>query len=79
MGEFIGNLLGVKVGLVGELDALVIRIVRFFADCHLVRLSSSTSFLICLFRSLSVSSVRFSPRFRSCSSANDLAEVRRVF
>ena len=28
MGEFIGNYLGVKVGLVGEPDALVGRVVR---------------------------------------------------
>ena len=45
------------------------------ADFHLVRLSSITSFLICLFRSLSVSSVEFSPRFRSHSSANDLDDA----
>ena len=31
MGEFIGNHLGVKVGLVGEPDALVGRVVRLFA------------------------------------------------
>ena len=48
------------------------------ADCHLVQLSSTTSFFICLFRSLSVSSVGFSPRFRSRSSASDLADAGRV-
>ena len=31
MGEFIGNHLGVSVGLVGEQDALVGRVVRLFA------------------------------------------------
>ena len=48
------------------------------ADCHLVRLSSTTCFFICLFRSLSVSSAGFSPRFRSRSSASDLADAGRV-
>ena len=48
------------------------------ADCYLVRFSSTTSFLICLFRSLSVSSVGFSPRFRSRSSASDLTDADRV-
>ena len=32
MGEFIGNLLGVYVGLVGERDAHVWRVVRLFAS-----------------------------------------------
>ena len=41
-------------------------------------LVSNTSFGICLFRSLSVSSVGFSPRFRSRSSANDLADAGMV-
>ena len=44
------------------------------ADCHLVRLSSTTSFFICLFRSFCVSSVGFSPRFRSRSPASYLAD-----
>ena len=48
------------------------------ANCHLVHLSSTTSFLICLFRSLFVLSARFSPRFRSRSSANNLADAGRV-
>ena len=48
------------------------------ADCHLVRLSSTTSFGICLFRSLSVSSVGFSSRYLSRSSASDLADAGRV-
>ena len=48
------------------------------SDCHLVRLSSTTNFFICLFGPLSVSSVGFSPRFRSCSSASDLADAGRV-
>ena len=48
------------------------------ADCHLVRLSSTTNFWICLFRSLSVSSAGFSPRFRSRSSASDLVDAGRV-
>ena len=48
------------------------------ADCHLVRLSSTTSYLIGLFGSLSVSSAGFSPRFRSRSSASDLADAGRV-
>ena len=100
IGEFIGNHLGVLVDLVGEPDALVGRVVRFFqlrpitsrhrcdmpvrwshlstADCHLVRLSSTTSFWISLFRSLSISSEGFSPRFRSRSSTSDLADVSRV-
>ena len=94
MVEFIGNHLGVMVGLV------VGRVVRFFtlrpltcrhrcempvrwshlsaADRHLVRLSSTTSFRICLYRWLSVSSAGSSPRFRSRSSASDLADAGRV-
>ena len=47
-------------------------------DSHLVRLSTTTSFFICLFRSLSVSSSGFSPRFRSRSSASDLADASSV-
>ena len=35
-------------------------------------------FFICLFRSLNVSSVGFSPRFRPRSSASDLADAGRV-
>ena len=31
MGELIGNHFGAKVGLVGEPDALLVRVVRFFA------------------------------------------------
>ena len=45
------------------------------ANYHLVRLSSTTSFWICLFRSLSVSSAAFSPHIRSRSSASDLADA----
>ena len=41
------------------------------ANWHLVRLSSTTSFWICLFRSFSVSSAEFSQRFRSRSSERD--------
>ena len=48
------------------------------ADFHLVRLSSTTSFFICLFRSLSISSAGFSRRFRSRSSASDLADAGSV-
>ena len=40
------------------------------ADCHLVRLSSTSSFGICLFTSLSVTSVGLSQRFRSRSLAD---------
>ena len=47
-------------------------------DCNLVRLSSTTSLWICLFRSLSVSSAGFSPRLLSRSSASDLADADRV-
>ena len=47
------------------------------ADCHLVRLSSTTSFFICLFRSLSVSSAGFSPCIRSRASASDLTDDMR--
>ena len=45
------------------------------ADCHLVHFSSTISFWISLFRSLSDSSAGFSPRFRSRSSASDLADA----
>ena len=48
------------------------------ADWHLVRLSFSTSFLICLFRSLIVSSAGFSPCFLSRSLAIDLADAGSV-
>ena len=48
------------------------------ADCHLVRLPSTTSFWNCPFRSLSVSSAGFSRRFRYRSSASDLADAGRV-
>ena len=48
------------------------------ADCHLVRLSTTTSIRICLFGSMSVSSVGFSPSFRSRSSASDLTDAGRV-
>ena len=48
------------------------------ADFHLARLSSTASFWICLFRSLSVSSAGFSLLFRSRSSASDLADVDMV-
>ena len=48
------------------------------ADCHLVRLFHITSFWICLFRSFSVPSAGFSPRFLSRSSASDLAGAGRV-
>ena len=104
MGEIIVNHFGVKVGLIGEPDALLGRVVRSLphrplasrhrcdmpvicshlstADCHLVRLSSNFSifyqFLHCLFRSLSVSSAGLSPRFRSRSSASDLADAGMV-
>ena len=42
------------------------------------RLSSTTSFFICLLRSLSVSSAGFSQRFQSRSSASDLADTSMV-
>ena len=48
------------------------------ADCHLVRMSSTTSFWICLLCSLSVSSAVFSPRYRSRSTASDLADAGRI-
>ena len=44
----------------------------------MVRLPSTTSSYICLLSSLSVSSVGFSPRFRTRSSASDLADAGRV-
>ena len=46
--------------------------------CHLFRLSFTTSFFICLLRSLCVSSEGLSQRFRSPSSASDLADAGRV-
>ena len=48
------------------------------ADCHLVRLSSSRSIWICLFRSLSVSQAGFSRRFPSRPPESDLADAGRV-
>ena len=48
------------------------------ADCHLARLSFTTSFFICSFRSLSVSWVALSRRFRTRSSASGLADAGRV-
>ena len=48
------------------------------ADRHLVRLSSTISFWICLSSSLSASSAGFSLRFRFRSSASDLADGGRV-
>ena len=48
------------------------------ADCHLVHLSSTTSFWIYMFISLSVSSAGFSRRFRSRLSACDLADAGQV-
>ena len=47
-------------------------------DSHSVRLSSTTSFWICLFRLLSVLSAGLSLRFRSRSSASDLADAGSV-
>ena len=47
-------------------------------DSHLAHLSSTTTFFISLFRSLSVSSAGFSPRFRSRSSASELADAGRA-
>ena len=49
------------------------------ADCHLVRLSSTTNGWISLFTSLSVPSAGFIWRFRSRSSASDLADASRLF
>ena len=51
--------------------------IELTADCHLVRLSSTTRFLVCLFLSLSVLSAGFSPRFWSRSSASDLGRCRQ--
>ena len=48
------------------------------ADCNFVHLSSTTSFGICLFRSLSISPAWFSRRFRSRSSETDLADAGKV-
>ena len=48
------------------------------ANSHLVRLFTITSLRICLFRSLSVSTAGFSPRFRYRSSACDLADAGMV-
>ena len=45
------------------------------ANCHLVRLSSTISYFICLFRSLSVEMAGYSRRFRAHSSAMDLADA----
>ena len=47
-------------------------------DCYLVRMSSTISFWICLFRSLIISSAVFGPHFRSSSAASDLADAGMV-
>ena len=48
------------------------------ADCHLTSLFHTTSSSICLLRSLSASSAGFSSRYRSRSSASDMADADRV-
>ena len=48
------------------------------AECHFNYLSYTTSFLVCLFRSLSVSSNEIIRRFWSCSSASDLSDGGRA-